>query len=444
MRPCFRSDSWYLVALFVTLISLGSILLVLPISQAGNELDTQPVSYVDALFMATSAVCVTGLATVDMARFSMFGQVVILLLIQLGGLGIISFTSLLLILPGGRIPFRRISTIRSFYVDGVEYDPRKIIFTIVGTTLCIEALGAGVLAVLFKQAGLQNYMYNGIFHAVSAFCNAGFSLFPDSLEGFAHNPMVLLVIILLIILGGLGFIVLQDMYQRLTRKRRYLNYHSRVVLGMTAVLIVLGFFVYFFFEEKNSFSGFPLKDRIMNVLFQSVTPRTAGFDTVPQYLLSQPSKVFTILLMFIGAGPGSIAGGIKVSTIFIIIILMIRHPDPAGDIHIGKHRITGYTLNRATVYFLKGLILLLTGAFMLSLIEGPRGVAFDIIVFEVVSAFGTVGLSLGLTPELSVAGKLVIIGIMFAGRIGLVALSFSLVRVKKYDITYPEGSVLLG
>jgi trk system potassium uptake protein TrkH len=444
MRPRFRSDSWYLVALFVTLISLGSILLVLPVSQAENELKKQPVSYVDALFMATSAVCVTGLATVDLSRFSHFGQVVLLLLIQFGGLGVISFTSLLLILPGGRIPFRRISTIRSFYVDGVEYDPRRILLTIVGTTLLIEALGAVVLSLLFKQAGVQNYVFSGIFHAVSAFCNAGFSLFSDSLEGFSRNPMVLLVIMLLIILGGLGFIVIQDIDQRMRRKRRYLNYHSKVVLGMTAVLIALGFLVYFFFEENSSFSGFPLKDRIVNALFQSVTPRTAGFDTVPQSMLSQPSKVFTILLMFIGAGPGSIAGGIKVSTVFIIIIMMIRHPDSAGDIQIGKHRITGYTLNRATVYFLKALSLLLAGALMLSLIEGPHGAAFDKIVFEVVSAFGTVGLSLGITPELSVAGKLVIIGIMFAGRIGLVALSFSLVHVKKYDITYPEGTVLLG
>lgn len=444
MRLRFSSDSWYLVALFVTLISIGSVLLALPLSQAPHESNETSISFIDALFMATSAVCVTGLATVDMARFSHFGQVVLLLLIQLGGLGIISFTSLLLILPGGRIPFRRISTIRSFYVDGVEYDPRRIILTIVGSTLAIEAIGAGLLSVLFKQAGVNNYVFNGIFHAVSAFSNAGFSLFPDNLERFSHSPLVLFVVMLLVVFGGLGFIVLQDLYQRITRKHRYLNYHSRVVLGMTAILIALGFLIYFGFEQNNSFASFPLRDRIVNALFQSVTTRTAGFDTVPQNLLSQPSKVFTLLLMFIGAGPGSIAGGIKVTTIFIIIILMVRHPDAAGDIQIGKHRLTGYVLNRASVYFLKALFLMLSGALLLSLIEGYRGVAFDNIVFEVVSAFGTVGLSLGLTPELSVAGKLVIIGIMFAGRIGLVALSFSLVRVKKYDITYPEGSVLLG
>ncbi|AEJ20937.1 TrkH family potassium uptake protein [Gracilinema caldarium] len=444
MRPRFRSDSWYLVALFITLISVGSILLVLPLSQAGYPGNATHISYIDALFMATSAVCVTGLTTVDMATFSLFGQTVLLLLIQLGGLGIISFTSLLLILPGGRIPFRRISTIRSFYVDGVEYDPKKIISTIVVTTLGIEAIGALLLAWFFMQAGVLNYGYYGVFHAVSAFCNAGFSLFSDSLEGFSKNPAILTIIMLLIISGGLGFIVLQDVYQRITRKRRYLNYHSRVVLGMTAGLILFGFLIFFFFESKGTLSDFSLRDRIMNALFQSVTPRTAGFDTIPQYALSQPSKVFTILYMLIGAGPGSIAGGIKVTTIFIIIILMIRYPDPAGDIRIGKHRITSYTLNRATVYFLKALSLLLLGALALSLIEGHRGVAFDAIVFEVVSAFGTVGLSLGLTPQLSVAGKMVIIGIMFAGRIGLVALSFSLIRAKNYDITYPEGSVLLG
>jgi trk system potassium uptake protein TrkH len=444
MRLRFRSDSWYLVALFITLISVGSILLVLPFSQAGNNVGGKGVSYIDALFMATSAVCVTGLATVDMSNFSHFGHIVLLLLIQLGGLGIISFTSLLLILPGGRIPFRRISTIRSFYIDGVEYDPRRIIGTIVGTTLVIETLGAILLAVLFKQAGVHNYVFSGVFHAVSAFCNAGFSLFPDSLEGFAKNSAILTVIMLLIILGGLGFIVLQDVYQRITRKHRYLNYHSRVVLGMTMLLIVLGFIVFLLFEGHTSLAGYSLPDRVMNALFQSVTPRTAGFDTIPQYKLSQPSKVFTMLFMLIGAGPGSIAGGIKVTTIYIIILLMIRHPDPAGDIQFRKHRISSYTLNRATVYFLKALSLLLLSSLVLSLIEGPRGIAFDAIIFEVVSAFGTVGLSCGVTPQLSMAGKLVIITIMFAGRIGLIALSFSLVRVKHYAITYPEGAVLLG
>lgn len=444
MRPLFRSDSWYLVAFFLVLISIGSVLLVLPVAQASQDRTVRPISYIDALFMATSAVCVTGLATVDLGRFSPFGQTVILLLIQFGGLGIISFTSLLLILPGGRIPFRRLSTIRSFYVDGVEYDPRKILLNIVSATLCIEALGAVLLSMLFKMAGVSDYLFNGIFHAVSAFCNAGFSPFSDSLERFSGNPAILTVIILLIVLGGLGFIVLQDVFDVIKGKHRYLNYHSQVVLFMTAALISIGFLFYFFMEESAAFAGLSIHDRIMNALFQAVTPRTAGFDTVPQSLLSQPSKVFTIIMMFIGAAPGSIAGGIKITTLFVVIVMMTRNPDQNGDVQIRRHRISAYTMNRATVYLLKAVSLLLISALLLSLIEGPRGVAFDEIVFEVVSAFGTVGLSLGLTPHLSIAGKLVIIGIMFAGRVGLVALSFSVVRLKKYEISYPEGQVLLG
>ena len=444
MRPLFRSDSWYLVAFFLVLISIGSVLLVLPLAQASQDGILRPISYIDALFMATSAVCVTGLATVDLGLFNFFGQTVILLLIQLGGLGIISFTSLLLILPGGRIPFRRLSTIRSFYVDGVEYDPRKILLNIVSTTLCIEAFGAVILSFLFKKAGISDYVFNGIFHSVSSFCNAGLSPFPDSLERFSGNPAILTVVMLLIILGGLGFIVLQDVFDLIKGKHRYLNYHSRVVLFMTVLLISLGFLFYFFIEKKAAFAGLSLNDRILNALFQAVTPRTAGFDSVPQRLLSQPAKVFTIILMFIGAAPGSIAGGIKITTLFVVIIMMTRNPDPFGDVQIRKHRISFYTMNRATVYLLKAICLLLLSAFVLSLIEGPRGVAFDEIVFEVVSAFGTVGLSLGLTPYLSGAGKLVIIGIMFAGRVGLVALSFSVVREKKYEISYPEGQVLLG
>ncbi|MFQ3547539.1 MAG: potassium transporter TrkG [Termitinemataceae bacterium] len=329
-------------------------------------------------------------------------------------------------------------------MDGVEYDPRKIVKSILLATLVIEGAGAFMLSLLFKHAGVDDFWFAGIFHSVSAFCNAGFSLFPDSLEGFSTNLPVLVIIMVLICLGGLGFIVIKDLLQVVSRRYRYLTYHSKVVLGMTALLILFGSITFFILERRGAFASFTTSQAVVNALFQAVTPRTAGFDTVPQTLLRQPSKVLTLLLMFIGAGPGSIAGGIKVSTVFVILVMLFRTPDGQGDIAVRKRRISSETIHRATIYFLKALLLLLSAAFLLSMIEGLHGKPFDAIVFEVVSAFGTVGLSLGLTDQLSVLGKVIIIITMFAGRVGLVALAFASGRVKEYDITYPEASVLLG
>jgi len=444
VRRHHASDAYYLLTFFALIIGVGSLLLSLPYSWSDGASGYKSIPFIDAVFTATSAVCVTGLITVDTASFSRFGQIVILILIQIGGLGIISFTSILLTIPGRRLPLRRLKTIRAFYVSGIEYEPRKIVRNIVFFTFGIETLGAIILAISFKKAGAAHPLFSGIFHSVSAFCNAGFSIYTTNLEKFSKSSEMLLVIAALIVAGGLGFIVLQDIERLLRHKRKRLSYHSKVVLGMTSFLIVVFTLLFWFLERDAAYAHLDLFDSIVNAIFQAVSPRTAGFDAIMQDELRQPSKALTIFLMFIGGAPGSIAGGIKVTTAFVVAVVMLKRPDGNGDITFLKRRLSAKTTNDAVVYFLKAGALLFISAIALSLIEGTQGAAFGDIVFESISAFGTVGLSLGLTPELSTAGKLVIIGTMFAGRVGLIAIAFPALRREGEQIAYTEGTVLLG
>ncbi|MFH2115328.1 MAG: potassium transporter TrkG [Spirochaetota bacterium] len=460
MNQYRRSDAMYLLSFFVVVICIGTLLLSLPAAwptagpTAGPTDAPDHPLLVDRLFIATSAVCVTGLVTIDTADFSRFGQTVILMLIQIGGLGIISFTSLLLIVPGRRLPFRRLGTIRGFSIDGVEFDPIKIVRNIVVFTLLIEAVGAiGIyLALPAEATGLaeatgvagESRVFTAVFHAVSAFCNAGFSVFPDSLEGFSGNAALLGIISFLIVTGGIGFIVLQDISRRLRGKRKTLSYHSKLILIVTTVLVLFGAASYLVLESSNTFAGMTAGDKLMNALFQAITPRTAGFNAVRQASLRQSSKLLTIILMFIGGAPGSIAGGIKLSTAYLILIVMLKRPDERGEINVFKRRLSAGTINAGVMYFLKALLILVVAAGALSLIEGPRGADASQLLFEVVSAFGTVGLSLGYTPQLSWAGKLVIIATMFAGRVGLIALAFPGRIRREAPFVYPEADILLG
>jgi len=433
-----------LLAFFLAVIAVGTLLLLLPASWSDPSDTGTSLAFIDSLFIATSAVCVTGLATVNVADFSRFGQFVILALVQVGGLGIIAYTSLLLIMPGRRLPFRRLRTIRGFSVTDVEYDPARIVRNIVLFTLFIELFGTFMVYLIFLGAGVSDPGFAALFHAVSAFCNAGFSLFPDNLESFKGNPALLCALSLLIVLGGIGFIVLQDIERYLLGKRKNLSYHSKLVLSVTAVLIVGAAAAFWFLERDFSFAGMGPLEKAANALFQAITPRTAGFNAVRQTSLSQPSKFLTIILMFIGGAPGSIAGGIKVSTAYLVLLVMLKRSNERGEINSFKRRLSAETTGTAVVYFLKAGFLLIVAAGALSLSEGPRGADFAHIIFESVSAFGTVGLSLDFTPYLSVVGKLIIIATMFAGRVGLIALAFPVSNAKSAYVVYPEAEVLVG
>ena len=435
-----KSDAFGLLAFFCVMIAAGSALLLLPAAwTAGNA----PIRFVDAAFMATSAICVTGLASVNISMFSRFGQIVILCLVQAGALGIISFSSILTTIPGHRFSLSSRNTIQGFYLNGMEYQPRRIVRNIVLLTLALEAAGVAALYALFSRLDLPNAAYSAVFHSVSAFCNAGLSLYDDSLLQFAGSGPALIITGVLITAGGVGFLVLHDLYRVLVKKKRRLSYHSLIVLWMT-VLLTAGAAAFYLAAEWNGvYAGLDVPHAAVNALFQAVSARTAGFQTFAQTALSEPSKMLTCLLMFVGGAPGSVSGGLKITTVFIIAVVMLRRPDRYGDIRIRHHRLSAETINRAVVYFLKALLLLSCLMMTLLIIEAKHGAGLLQIIFEAISAFATAGYSLDYTPELSTAGKYVVILAMFTGRIGLVALAFPAAPHQNYPITYPEGELLL-
>ncbi|MDR1095459.1 MAG: hypothetical protein LBL31_03645 [Spirochaetaceae bacterium] len=434
-----KPDTFYLISFFAALIAIGTVLLSLPEADAENR----GIRFVDAAFTATSAICVTGLATVAVSSFSVFGQAVILCLVQIGALGIISFTSILVMMPGHRFSMSSRNTIQSFYLNGIEYNPRRIIRSIVLLTLTIEAAGILSLSLLFKNAGVDRPVYAGVFHGISAFCNAGISLYDDSLVRLRDNNLLLMVFGALITAGSAGFLVLHDLFRVATGKKRKLSYHSLVVIGMSFLLSAGGGIVYFIFESKHGYGELGFWTKLNNAVFHAVAARTAGFQTAAETAFSGPSQLLTGILMFIGGAPGSVSGGLKVTTVFVIAAVMIRKPDSQGDIRIRRHRLSAGTVNRAVSYFLKAVFLLFVCIFALAVTERRTAATLGQIVFETVSAFATGGLTLELTPHLTTAGKAVVIAAMFAGRVGLVTLAFPSVRHKNYAVTYSEGELLI-
>jgi len=438
------SGKTLLFGYFISIIFLGSLLLTTPWAwEASGRL-----RFLDALFTATSAVCVTGLIVVDTSEFSLFGIIVIIGLIQAGGLGIIAFGTLLVTGGGRKLSLANRRLIKEYSIESVEYEPKAIVRRIIGLSLVIEALGAAVLIYAFHRSGAPAPVLNGIFHSVSAFANAGFSLFDTSLEEFVSAPMVVLPIVVLLTFGGIGFVVVMDLVRRATGDVRVLSLHTRIVLSMTAFLAVSGTLVFFAFEGRASLSGMPVPERLLAAFFQAVTPRTAGFNSIAQSDLSMPSQIWTIFLMFVGGAPGSIAGGVKVTTIVLVFMLAIRRREMHAEIRIGKRKINPIVLNKATSIVIKALLVLAAAAFLLSISENwSGGNSFSLmeIVFETVSAFSTVGLSLGITAQLSDVGRVIIIAVMFTGRLGIMAMVMpGSEPAKRRFVSYPEGNVLLG
>jgi trk system potassium uptake protein TrkH len=440
-----KSDTFALLSFFVVLIAIGTALLLAP--GAWRD-ESAPLRLVDAAFMATSAICVTGLAAVNVSAFTLFGQVVILALVQIGALGIISFSSILTAVPNHRFSIGSRNTIQGFFLNGMEFNPKRIVRNIILLTIGAEIAGIAALYAVFTQARLENALYSAIFHGISSFCNAGLSIYDDSLYQFRENNAALIVMGTLITAGGIGFLVLHDIFRVVLKKKRRLSYHSLIVLWMTFVASLgMGLF-YLAAEWGRAYGGLGLVPKIWNALFQSISARTAGFQTFAQASLSESSKMMTCVLMFVGGAPGSVSGGLKITTVFIIAAVMLRRPDIHGDIRIRHHRLSAQTINHAVVYFLKAVFMLLCLVMALLISETALattqpGAGLLQIVFEAISAFATAGYSLDYTPSLSTAGKCLVICMMFAGRVGLVTLAFPSARHKNYPITYPEGELLL-
>ena len=436
---------------FAAAIAIGTALLMLPAMAAPG---TPPVGFVDALFTATSAVCVTGLASVDTAtRWSGLGQATILLLIQLGGLGIMTCSTFLVLLVRGRISVRGRMTLQDTLGGASAADLRRLVATVFVSTFVIEAIGAAALAARFAlEMPPGRAVWFGLFHAVAAFNQAGFSLFPDSLARYVGDPVVNVVVTALVILGGLGFLVIGEFWHRRGAGpgAKGLSLHTKVVLATSGVLVVVGALGFALLEWRHALAGLPWPDALLASWFQAVTPRSAGLSTVDYTRLSNPTLLFTVVLMFIGAAPGSTGGGVKVTT--AAILWGIVRSQLAGEerVHLFRHAVPRETVGRAVTLAAAAALAVVVATLALQVTEAhgqvsdaSRGLFLELL-FEAVSAFGTVGLSTGVTPRLSDAGKIVIVAMMYLGRVGPLTLTLGLSRPTRGRIQYPEEPVVVG
>ncbi|PCC74520.1 Cation transport protein [Nannocystis exedens] len=428
-----------LLSTFATMAVTGALVLSFPASARG-----EPLSFLDALFTATSAACITGLAVLDTAStFSPFGQGVILILIQLGGLGIMVLSTFATILLGGRLALRSeqaLEEILDIQSPGAAYELASFI---VVATLALEALGAAVLALRFSQHGMPvlDAIWHGVFHAVGAFCHAGFALWPDSLVSQQSDPVVLVTIMALIVVGSVGFSVLAALWLRARGVSRRFSLQTRVVLWMTLALIVLGTLLYALLEWDATLAGMSTFDKWMNALFQSVTLRSGGFNTVDFTGVEQATIAVMMVWMFIGAAPGGTGGGIKVTTLAVLAAALpaMLYNQPRAVLM--RRAIPNEIVYRAgTIVTVAGLITAIAVVIMLA----THNLPFAYVVFEVVSAVGTVGLSLGITDDLHAIGKWVLIVLMFIGRVGPTSLALALGAQKTGRVTFPEGRLMVG
>jgi trk system potassium uptake protein TrkH len=433
---------------FLAAIIFGAIILSLPVSCAG-----EPVRFINALFTATSAVCVTGLTVVDTGTdYSLFGQIVILVLIQLGGLGIMTFATALFAALGSKLSFGdRLGLSQSFLAEE-KGKHTSLLKAVIVTTITVELIGAILLYFKFRpDYSTGRAIYHAVFHSVSAFCNAGFSTFSTSLEGYQNDVVMLLIFAGLIICGGLGFAVIAEIFDKFRNRQSKLSLHTKLCLSGTVIILILGTAAILVAEYQNTFGDRSLIKGITNAFFQTVTSRTAGFDAIPQANLTELSLMVTTVLMFIGACPGSTAGGIKLTTLMVILLLVINRFRGRTYVVAFKRSISTESIIRAlTVFILSSFVVMLALGLLMFAEEQPvaHRVAHGWLgetLFEVISAFGTVGLSLGMTAKLSDFGKLILIVTMFAGRVGLLTLAFALARPPKPgELVYAEESVMTG
>ncbi len=419
---------------------------MLPISNSNG----QPLSFVDAFFTATSATCVTGLVVVDTGtNFTVFGQVVIMLLIQVGGLGFMTMATLFALAFKKRISLKERLILQEALNQGSMEGIVRLIRKVLLFAFCIEGAAAILFATRWAfDLPLGQAIYFGIFHAVSLFNNAGFDLFGSvygpfsSLTSYVGDPVINTVAMLLIVLGGIGFIVLSDVVDY--RRTRKLSLHTKIVLTMTGLLIVIGTVVIFIFEFTNTrtLAGLSGWEQFWASLFQSVSPRTAGANTIDIGAMRQASQFFMIILMFIGASPGSTGGGIKTTTFAILVgavITMIRGKE---DIVIYRYRLAKDRIFKAVTLTLLALFLVIMVSMILSTTEDHP---FLMILFETTSAFGTVGLTMGLTTDLTDFGKVLLCLTMFAGRLGPITLAYALGPKSERELyRHPEGKITIG
>ncbi len=434
-----------LVIGFASIILIGGLLLNLSIASQSAE----SVGFINALFTSTSAVCVTGLTVVDTGTYwTVFGKIVILFLIQVGGLGFMILATMFFIILGKKISLKERLVIQEalnqYNLAGLVRFTKYIVLM----TFVIEGLGALFLSVKFiPQYGWITGIAYSIFHSISAFCNAGFDLIGNGrgLTPYVSDPIVSITIPLLIIIGGIGFSVITDVITN--KKLKKLSFHTKMVLVITLLLLIVGFIGFTVLEWRNprTLGNLNIGNKFLSGFFQSVTTRTAGFNTVDFSQMRNASKLLTIILMYIGGSPASTAGGIKTTTLGVIFFTAVSVIKGKSETELFRKRISRDIVNRALTIAIIGIFLIISVTMILSITDSR----FDLteVLFETVSAFGTVGLTLGITPMLSGFGKVLLILMMFAGRVGILTIAFALARQQhkyKVNIKYPEGKILVG
>ncbi|MDP8242728.1 MAG: potassium transporter TrkG [Candidatus Hinthialibacter antarcticus] len=439
------------IILFAVVILLGAFALQLPVCSSGDA-----IPFIDALFTSASATCVTGLIVLDTSGdFSRTGQCVILLLIQLGGLGIMTYASLIFYLWRRRISLRDRAAVGSALLNDTSFNLGRFLLQIVFGCFLIELVGAGLLYAA-SPSGFP--LFSALFHSVSAFCNAGFSLNPNSLIDFRGNLAVNLVLIALIVLGGLGFAVLLELldvsrgvFAKDKTAPLRLSWHSSITVKMTWILILFGWVGLFITERLQGPDPLGLSDSVITALFQSVTCRTAGFNSIDISQMTNLSLMIMLLLMFVGGSSGSCAGGIKTTTFAALLSFIRSQLLGRKQVVIGRFALSELELNKTLSLTVFALAVILGGAFLLTFTDGAHtphssaGGTFLEILFEVVSAFATVGLSTGITPSLSTAGKCIIILLMFIGRLGpIVFLSMIAEWRREPRYQWPENTMMIG
>lgn len=425
---------------FLSVILLGSLFLMLPVSAQSGQVTP----FRDALFTATSAVCVTGLVIYDTATYwSAFGQGVILLLVQIGGMGIVTIFVAVAMVSGRKIGLMQRSTMQEAIaaptVGGIVRRTEFIIKTVV----LIELIGAAFLAPVFcREFGFFKGIWYSLFHSVSAFCNAGFDLMGvkepfSSITSYSAQPVINITIMLLIIVGGIGFLTWEDIKNNKWNFKKY-RMQSKVILTVTALLIVFPALYFFFFE----FSDLPFIKRIWVSLFQSVTPRTAGFNSADLTSISEVGQMLIIILMIIGGSPGSTAGGMKTTTLAVLVSSALSVFQKKEHTHFFGRRIPDDTIKNASTIFSMYITLFLAGGMIISSVERIPLIA---ALFETASAIGTVGLSLGITPELGTLSHFILICLMFLGRVGGLTLVFAALSERKPSSSkYPQEKITVG
>lgn len=432
---------------FASVIFIGAVLLSLPVATVSGE----STHFLDALFTSTSAVCVTGLVVVDTGTYwSFFGQLVILFLIEIGGLGFMAMSTIFAIILGKKISLReRLVMQEAYNTFGLQGVIRHVRYMLL-FTLSVQGTAALLLMTQFIPLyGTGKGIYYGIFHAISAFNNAGFDLLGNytSLTMLNDNVLLLLTLAVVINIGGLGYLVWREILSGLREKKKLKNFtlHAKVVLVISLVLLLVGTSSMLVFEWNNpmTMKDMSFGQKLTNAFFSATTPRTAGFNSISNQDMSPAGKLLTMGYMFIGGSPGSTAGGVKTTTLGIVLFTLISVLKGREDTEIYGRRLSHSTVYRAVAVFSLGIAIIILGVMVLSISE--IGQPFEMILYEVMSAFGTVGLSQGLTPNLSAIGKITIGLIMYLGRVGPLTVMLALAgKQDKANIKYPEGKLLIG